>query len=356
MRGSVSGRGMRALTIVGPGLAELREIDVPTPGPGEALLKVEKVGFCGGDLNAFRGTFPLQQYPTVLGHEIGASIVELGDGAPEAFSEGSQVTVSPYFTGCGGSNCKACKNGRPNACLDNQTMGVRRPGAMTRYITAPYADLYASASLTHKQLALVEPLTVGFHAVDRGRVTERDIVGVFGCGIVGIGAIAGSAARGAKVIAIDVSDIKLETAKRCGAIHTINSATTDLHDALSELTDGHGPDCMIEAVGLPATFRACVEEVCFTGRVVYIGYAKQPVEYETRYFVQKELDILGSRNCNAPVDFPAVIQVLESGSFPTDEVVSRMVTLGESVQALNEWNDNPGVITKMMLDLDGESV
>jgi len=345
---------MKALTIVEKGHAEIQDLAHPgAPAPHEAQIKVEMVGFCGGDLNAYRGTFPLQLYPTVLGHEVGATIVELGSDVPAGkFELGDKVTLSPYFTGCGGGNCTACKNGRPNACLDNQTMGVRRPGAMTRYVNVAHKDLYKSASLSHKELALVEPITVGFHAVDRGRVTSDDIVGVFGTGIVGIGCISGAAERGATVIAIDISDEKLEVAKKCGATHTINSATSDLHEELGKLTDGNGPSVMIEAVGLPVTFRACVEEVCFTGRVVYIGYAKAPVEYESRFFVQKELDILGSRNCDADVDFPAVIKMLEKGEFPVDDVVSRIVPLAEGAEALVAWNDNPGVVTKIMVDIN----
>src|SRR5262249_26478829 len=147
-----------------------------------------------------------------------------------------------------------------------------------------------------EELCLVEPLTVGFHAAARGRVTEKDTVAIFGCGGVGLGAIAASAFCGARTIAVDVGDDKLDLAKRVGAGHAIHSRRQNLSEILSELTDGLGPDVVIEAVGTPETFRAAVDEVSFTGRVVYIGYAKQPVSYETRLFVQKEIDILGTRN------------------------------------------------------------
>ena len=131
-------------------------------------------------------------------------------------------------------------------------------------------------------------------------------VAVFGCGGVGLGAIAASHFRGATTIAIDVDDEKLALAKKAGAIHAINTARESLHQRLAESTEGRGPDVTIEAIGLPQTFRAAVEEVAFTGRVVYIGYAKEPVAYETRLFVQKELDIVGSRNA-LPEDFRQVI-------------------------------------------------
>jgi len=338
---------MKALYIVEPGKTELREIDPPRPNEGEVLLRVGMVGFCGGDLNSFRGVFPLQHYPIILGHEIGAAIEEVGANVPDKFRRGMNVTVSPYQS-CG--QCTPCKRNRPNACRDNRTMGVRRPGAMTRFITAPWTDLYHSEKLTLKELALVEPLTVGFHAAVRGRVSSSDKVAVLGCGIVGLGAVAGSSARGAEVIAVDIDNKKLEIARKTGASHTINSVKADLHEALSELTDGEGPDVIVEAAGQPETFRAAVEEVVFTGKVVYIGYVKAPVEYETKLFVQKELDILGSRNCLG--DFPRVIEVLERGGFPVDDVITKIVPLEEAGQALAAWNENPANVTKIMVNME----
>ena len=119
---------------------------------------------------------------------------------------------------------------------------------------------------------------------------------------------------------------------------------------MSELTDGHGPDCIIEAIGLPQTFRASVEEVAFTGRVVYIGYAKEPVAYETSLFVQKELDIRGSRNA-LPEDFREVIQMLEGGRFPVDDVISAIVPIEEASEMLRQWSANPTAFTKIMIQV-----
>jgi threonine dehydrogenase-like Zn-dependent dehydrogenase len=338
---------MKALYIVEPGQIELREIDPPSPKEDEVLLRVGMVGFCGGDLNAFRGTFPLQHYPIILGHEIGATIEEVGSKAPDKLRRGMNVTVSPYQS-CG--HCVPCKHNRPNACRDNRTMGVRRPGAMTEYIATPCSDIYHSEKLGLKELALVEPLTVGFHAAERGRVCSLDKVAVLGCGIVGLGAVLGSSARGGEVIAVDIDDGKLRVAQKAGARHVINSAKTDLHEVLRELTGGDGPDVVIEAVGRPETFRAAVEEVSFTGRVVYIGYAKLPVEYETKLFVQKELDILGSRNCLG--DFPRVIEVLEAGSFPVDDIVTKVVSLEKAGQALADWNEEPLAVIKILVNME----
>ena len=219
---------------------------------------------------------------------------------------------------------------------------------MAEYVNVPGDKIY-TAQLSLRELALVEPLTVGGHAVARGRVTSSDTVAVFGCGGIGLGAIAGAAFRGALTIAIDMDDRKLEIARKAGASATINTMNEDLHERLSELTGGKGPDVIIEAIGLPSTFRAAVEEVSFTGRVVYIGYAKEPVAYETRLFVQKELDILGSRNA-LPEDFEQVIRMLEAGRFPVDETISAIVQPEEAASILAEWNAYPGRYTKIMVD------
>jgi threonine dehydrogenase-like Zn-dependent dehydrogenase len=214
----------------------------------------------------------------------------------------------------------------------------------------PRSSLYP-ARLTLKELCLVEPLTVGFHAVARGRVTADDAVAVWGCGGVGLGVVAAASSRGARTICIDVDDEKLELARLAGGTHTINSMREDLHQRLQEITAGRGPDVVIEAIGTPATFRAAVEEVAFTGRVVYIGYAKEPVSYETRLFVQKELDILGSRNAQ-PEDFQAVIRHLEARMFPVDQAVSLVIPLEEAPDALRSWSQKPSQFKKIMVSLD----
>jgi threonine dehydrogenase-like Zn-dependent dehydrogenase len=337
---------MKALIIRKPGEAEVNDIPEPVASQEQLLLKVRMIGLCGSDLNSFRGKNPLVTFPRIPGHEVAATIVE-GSKENPALGAGVDVTMSPY-TSCG--KCASCVRNRPNACQFNQTLGVQRDGALTEYIAMPADKLY-TANLTIKELCLVEPLTVGFHAAVRGRITETDSVAIFGCGGVGLGAIAASHFRRANTIGIDVDDEKLALAKKAGANHVINARHESLHERLVELTDGLGPDVTIEAIGLPQTFRVAVEEVAFTGRVVYIGYAKEPVAYETRLFVQKELDILGSRNA-LPEDFCQVIRMLEARRFPVDDVVSSIVPIEDAPEALRAWSDNPLRVTKIMVRLN----
>jgi threonine dehydrogenase-like Zn-dependent dehydrogenase len=339
---------MKALRITAAGQTEFCEVPLPSPGPGEVLLQIKRLGYCGTDLNTFRGFNPLVTYPRIPGHEIGAIIAAVAADVPAPWQVGLATTVLPYTT-CG--TCPSCRSGRVNACRHNQTLGVQRDGALTEYIVAPWSKLIRSEKLSVAEHALVEPLSVGFHAVERGRVTAADTVLVFGCGMIGLGAISGAAlGRGARVIAVDVDDAKLALARRAGAAEAINSRTGNLHEQVQALTHGDGPGVVIEAVGLPATFRAAVDEVAFAGRVVYIGYAKDAVSYETKYFVMKELDIHGSRNATAQ-NFAEVIRVLESGRYPVRETLTRTVPWAEAGGALAAWAADPACVTKIHVEL-----
>jgi threonine dehydrogenase-like Zn-dependent dehydrogenase len=329
---------------------EARVIDVEPPAqsndPLEATMRIRRIGLCGTDLSTFLGKNPLVTYPRIPGHEVAATL-ERVPANDFGLSEGMDVTMSPY-TSCG--KCTACRQRRFNACRFNQTLGVQRDGALMEQISMPLSKLYA-APLPIEELCLVEPLTVGCHAVARGRVAAADTVAIYGCGGVGLGAVSAAAFRGATVIAIDIDDKKLAIAQHAGARHLVHSGREDVHARLQELTGGHGPDVVIEAIGRPDTYRAAVEEVCFAGRVVYIGYAKDHVSFETRLFVQKELDILGSRNA-LPQDFKEVIRMFEQKRFPTAEAISATVPLDEAPAILRAWSENPAAYTKIMITLD----
>jgi threonine dehydrogenase-like Zn-dependent dehydrogenase len=339
---------MKALVITKPGQTGFIERPRPQAAPGEVLLQIKCVGYCGSDLNTFRGFNPLVTYPRIPGHEIAAVIAAVTPEVPPHFQPGMATTVLPYTT-CG--ICPSCRSGRINACRANQTLGVQRDGAFTEFISVPWQKLVRSDRLSLAEHALVEPLSVGFHAVERGRITGADTVLVFGCGMIGLGAISGAALlRGARVIAVDIDDSKLSLARKAGAVETINSKTEPLSARLQTLTNGDGPNVVIEAVGSPVTFRAAVDEVAFAGRVVYIGYAKEPVSYETKFFVMKELDILGSRNATLQ-NFVDVVTVLESGRYPVADTITSTVPFDAAGEALSEWAAHPERVTKLHVEL-----
>lgn len=337
---------MKALQIADTGVVRLTDVEKPVPGAGEVLLRIKYVGFCGSDLNTYLGRNPMVKMPVIPGHEVGAVIEEIGSDVPSGFFKGMNVTVNPY-TNCG--KCSSCRNGRVNACEHNETLGVQRNGSMQEFLVLPWTKIIPAQGLNSQECALIEPMSVGFHAVSRGQVTDIDTVVVIGCGMIGLGAIVRAGLRGAAVIAIDIDDEKLEIAKQLGARYVVNSKNENTVQRIREITDGYMADVVIEAVGSPATYVTAIDIVSFTGRVVYIGYAKSEVSFQTKYFVQKELDIRGSRNA-MPEDFRAVIQYLKNSNCPKDKLISGVFRPEDAGDALKAWSENPGKVFRILVE------
>lgn len=337
---------MKAVQIVSPGKVQILDVEKPALQPDEVLLKIEYVGFCGSDLNTFLGKNPMVKMPVVPGHEVGAVIEAKGEQVPDNLAIGQVVTVNPY-TNCG--KCASCRNRRYNACQHNETLGVQRNGAMCEYIALPWQKVIPADGMSTRDCALIEPMSVGFHAVSNACVVDNDIVMVIGCGMVGLGAVVRAALRGATVVAVDLDDEKLALAKEVGAKYVINSKTTNVHDEMMRISQGFGADVVIEAVGNPMTYNMAIDEVSFTGRVVYIGYAKSEVSFQTKFFVQKELTIRGSRNA-LPEDFRAVISSLNQNNFPYSKFISKIVKPEEAETALNEWAAQPQKVFRILVE------
>jgi 2-desacetyl-2-hydroxyethyl bacteriochlorophyllide A dehydrogenase len=323
---------MKALMIEGLESCRIGDVPDPAPGPGEVLVDIRHVGLCGSDLATFTGLNPLVSLPRIPGHELGVVILSAGPEVPADYAPGRRAVVMPY-TACG--TCSACRMGRVNACRHNRTLGVQQDGGLSERLVVPYGKLILNDRLAPRHLALVEPLSVGFHAVDRGRITAADTVVVLGCGMIGMGAVIAAVARGARVTAVDFGD-KTGIARRYGATHSLDPASDDVAARVAELTDGQGADVVVEAVGLPATFTQSIDLACFGGRVVYIGYSKAPVSYETRFFNLKELDILGSRNA-LRADFDAVIGWIEARATPPDDLITKVFDFADAAKALPYW-------------------
>ena len=344
---------MKAFMIDRPGRHRIvRDREKPTIAANEVLVAVRRVGFCGSDLNTFRGSNPNVRYPRVPGHEIAGKIVHKGADVPRDFRIGDKVTILPY-TSCG--NCSSCQNDRPNACKFNQTLGVQRDGAMSEYLAVSHEKLIGGVNqLSFDEIALIEPLSVGFHAASRAQPKQGETLIVLGCGLVGIGVIAGASAAGAKVIAVDIDDRKLALAGKYGAACGINATTRNLEREVMALTDGHGAAVVVEAVGLARTFVSAIDLVAFSGRVVYVGYVKDAVAFETKKFVMKEIEIRGSRNALRS-DFENVLKFMKSGKPPLDALISMKVPFAEAGAALERWADNPQAITKILVSFDKDS-
>ena len=337
---------MKAVRIAAPMEMGVAEIEKPVLGAGEVLVKIRYVGFCGSDLNTYLGRNPMVRMPVVPGHEVGAVIEEVGEGVPANLEKGMVVTLNPY-TNCG--HCASCRNGRYNACEHNETLGVQRQGVMCEYAALPWQKIIPAGDIPVRTCALIEPMSVGFHAVARAGVTDSSYVMVIGCGMVGLGAVMRASLRGAHVIAADIDDEKLALAREAGAAYTVNTMTDDVHAKIQEITGGLGADVVIEAVGSPVTYVMAVNEVGFTGCVTCIGYAKSEVAFQTKLFVQKELDIRGSRNAT-PADFRAVINCINTGRYPVEKFISRVVKPEQAAEAMKEWSENPGKVFRILVE------
>ncbi|MDO4160704.1 MAG: zinc-binding alcohol dehydrogenase family protein [Prevotellaceae bacterium] len=338
---------MKAVKIAAPHEMGVAEVEKPVVKSGEVLVKIKYVGFCGSDLNTYLGRNPMVKLPVIPGHEVGAIIEEVGSEVPDTLKAGMVVTLNPY-TNCG--HCASCRNGRYNACEHNETFGVQRQGAMCEYVSLPWQKVIPAEGIPVRDCALIEPMSVGFHAVSRAGVTDNSYVMVIGCGMVGLGAVVRASLRGAIVIAADIDDEKLALAKEVGASYSVNTMTENVHERIQEITGGLGADVVIEAVGSPITYVMAVNEVSFTGCVTCIGYAKSEVAFQTKYFVQKELDIRGSRNAT-PSDFRAVINCIKTGKYPIEKFISDVVKPEDADKAMKAWTENPGKVFRILVEM-----
>ncbi len=339
---------MKAFAITAP--KSIQEIDVEEPviDANEILLEVHYIGLCGSDLNAYRGLMPLVTFPRIPGHEISGIIIDKGPGVPSSFKIGDKATVSPY-TNCG--VCPACRAGRINTCEFNQTLGVQRDGALTKKIRIPYDKVYTNEKLSLQELVLVEPMSVGYHAANRGEVCETDTVLLIGCGTIGMGALCAATRKGATLIVLDIDDKKLEIAKNFGATHLINSRKENALTRIMDLTGNEGVNVVIEAAGNPSTFVLALEAVSFAGRVISIGYSKENVNFNSQLIVRKELNIYGSRN--ALRVFPSVIQMFERREKSYLDLITKTFQFDQVPEAFNFWDENPGIISKILINVKG---
>jgi L-galactonate 5-dehydrogenase len=335
---------MKAFAITEKKKIEAIEIAEPKAKANEIVIDIKYIGLCGSDLSTYRGLNSLVQFPRIPGHEIAGTILEKGTEVPDSFNVGARVTASPY-THCG--VCPACRAGRFNTCEFNQTLGVQRDGALTKRIAVPYDKVFLSNLLSLEEMALAEPLSVGYHAANRAEVKEEDTVLVLGCGAIGIGAICASARKGARVVAADIDDKKLETARKLGAAFTINTLTEDAKSKIWELTQNEGVNVAIEAAGSEATQRLAIESAAFAGRIAMIGYAKAEVTLDTRLVVKKELNFLGSRN--ALRVFPNVIHMLERREKPYTDLITKVYDFDQVQQAFADWDADPNQFAKILI-------
>lgn len=323
---------MKSIRVTTPGNVEIAEVPAPRPAPGEALLRIRFAGICGSDIQTFRGTQPFASYPRVPGHEFSAEIVEInapGGARAGGLAVGDVVTGVPYFED---GTCYSCRRGLLNACVHNETMGVHRDGAFQELITMPLDRLHRAEGVDPRDLAMVEPFSIGYHAVLRAEVAAGDRVLVLGAGAIGLLTMLAARSRGARVWIADVVASRLALARDLGAEGTFDLTVDTIADATAGATEGDGFDVVCEATGLPISFTNGIEAAAVGARLVLIGNGTRDVTFNQSVLIKKELDVLGSRNSRAV--FPTLIELLESGKVDVSPLRTRVVPFTEAMSAL----------------------
>ena len=334
---------MKAISIVKPFETEIRDLPMPEPGAGEALLRVLYCGICGADLASFTGNQPFTTYPRIPGHEFSAQIVSVPEN-DRGLKPGDLVTCNPYFN-CG--SCYACRKGRVNACMDNRTMGVQRDGAFCEYIRMPVERIIPGGGLSARQLALIEPFAISRHAISRGEIHPGDRVLVVGAGPIGLFALLAAKARGAEVTVCDLLRGRLNKALAFGADHAVPAGPEEAA-RYAEITDGNGFDVCVEACGQSVTFLKCIEQACHGASVILIGNGKTETTFLHSVLLKKELNVFGSRNAYT-ADFEDLIRLVASGEIPVTDMISAEYDFRDAPAAFEALAHNDGSLEKVLL-------
>ena len=338
---------MQAVVCRGPENYELAETERPTPGPGEALVRVQAVGICASDLKCYHGAVKFwgdgdrpawAETNVIPGHEFVGEIVELDDAARARWGvEIGDRVVSEQIVPCW--ECRYCRRGQYWMCAVHNIYGFKRatPGAMASYM------IYPAEALVHKiskevpaaHAAFAEPLSCALHAVERGGVTFDDTVVVAGCGPIGLGMVAGARAKSpAHVVALDLAPQKLELAKECGADVVINIGNEDAIAIVNDLTDGYGADVYLEGTGHPSAVLQGLSMLRKLGKYVEYGVFGSDVTVDWSIISDdKELDVLGAHL--GPHCWPAAIRIIESGVLPMDKICTHQLPLAEFRRGLD---------------------
>lgn len=337
---------MKTVLIEKPFEIAVTDTEMPVAKEGEAILKVLYCGVCGADVASYTGNQPFTTYPRIPGHEFSAQIVSIPEN-DKGLKAGDIVTANPYFN-CG--ECYSCQRGFVNCCTDNQTMGVQRDGSFREYIAMPIERIYDGKGLSAKELALVEPFTISYHALHRAAVKPGDKVLVVGAGPIGLFALISAKAQGAEVYVADVLDGRLAKATHFGADGVINSAKSDIVEEAMRITNGNGFDVCVEACGQSVTFLNCIDCAAFAANIILIGNGKKETTFLHSILLKKELNVFGSRNSYAK-DFREVIDLIASGKVNVLDMVSAVYPMAEADVAFKALANNDGSLAKVLIEM-----
>jgi alcohol dehydrogenase len=337
---------MKAIQLERP--KQFRRIDVPEaaqPAAGEALVRVHRIGICGTDYGGYLGKMPFYSYPRIPGHELGVEVLAVGNGVTNVVP-GDRCSVEPYMN-C--QQCYPCRRGSTNCCENLKVLGVMTDGGMRERFIVPARKLHKSTKLTFEQLALVETLAIGCHAVNRGAPQSGDNVLIIGAGPIGLSTIEFVRVSGARTIVLDLVQQRLDFCKSVMRVDETVLVNGNELEELKRVTNGSLAQVVIDATGSNKSMANALSFCAFTGRLVYVGITQQEVTFpHAPVMHRRELTLLASRNA-LPDDFTRIIRLIENGKIDTKPWITHHATFDEMIEAFPNWlNPESGVIKAMV--------
>ena len=340
---------MKALQLVEPKKWQMIELPEPSdPGPGDAVVRVHRVGICGTDYSGYLGKMPFYSYPRIPGHELGVEVVAVGQGVSHV-AVGDRCAVEPYIN-C--QKCYSCRKGNTNCCMHHQTLGVHCDGGLRPFFTVPARKLHVSRTLSYDQLALVETLGIGCHAVNRGAPEAGDAVLIIGAGPIGLSAVEFAKLSGARTIVMDMNERRLAFVREVmGVPDTIlaKGGSEDLK-ALEAITGENLAQVVIDATGSHHSMSGALQYLGFTGRLVYVGVTAEEVHFGHPLMHRRELSVLASRNA-VTSDFTRIVKLIEEGRIDTNPWMTHQASLEEVSAKFTDWMKPESAVLKAIVSV-----
>jgi len=337
---------MLQITLDQPGKFSAADVPEPKPAPGEALVRVHRIGVCGTDLHAFAGKQPFFNYPRILGHELGVEVIDPGT-EPHDLKVGDRCSVEPYLN-CG--RCIACRRGKPNCCTELKVLGVHIDGGMRPLLTVPSRKLHRSAKLDYEQLALVETLGIGAHAVERAEARKEDFILVIGAGPIGLSVIQFALVTGATLAVMDVSESRIAFCRdQLGVKHTI-VAGPESTAQLKAIGAGDLPTIVIDATGNPKSMAGTFDLAAHGGRIVFVGLFQGELAFNDPNFHRRELTVCASRNA-LPGTFRDIITLVEAGRVDTRPWITHRFKLADTPEVFPRDIAGTTAVLKAMIEV-----
>jgi len=337
---------MRQVTCVSPGNIRCHDAPLPSRNHNEVMVKIKRIGVCGTDLHAVKGDQPYFTYPRVLGHELAGEVTEAPPNS--AFTSGEKVAVIPYLH-CG--HCIACRAGKTNCCVNMKVLGVHADGGMREWCSFPEHALIKAQGLSLDQLALIEPLAISCHAVQRAAIRPGEFVMVVGTGPIGLGVLEWARMAGAKLIAVDVDTTRLQFCRRHLQISfVINPKEQDIEKELRMITAGDMPSVIIDATGNLNALEQGFTCLAHGGRYVLVGLQKNNISFNHPEFHKREGTLFCSRNATRE-DFARVINAISAKQLDPQYFITHRTDLVGLPASVEQWLQPGSGMIKAMVDI-----